>query len=744
MPAVTADQVGKLYDILIATRDGSALPCPTLRPPGGQSVNLSQVAYMLSTAKPSSEATEIQRKDTLTQLASAQVIDREFDAWPQVEQGDWSDGQGQRVFSGQGEALGTVSNKSTRYWDGQGILWPVTDYIPKRGVLANPDQHEGGANIIGSIGTVSTSQALVNGPAPSVAFAYLYQQVTGAQNNILVFQFDNSSRALTNPPGTVAAQPPQADMIFFGGFLLWLAANGANVTLSRIDGGSPPVATTLVTINTASFVGQGLLAAGVVGNRKYVAFMWENNVSVQFNIRLIDVTNGSYTATVVDIPLDTVTASFLQVTWLQLDFLSGQLIVAGANDSGAFLLQYDVASQTWSTLAHFPHANNLAFCSIAGGLFVLSDYEARLSNGMPDLVDAWIVQAGAIQHLGPVDIQSTALGIGQGAYITGIGQPVAFGSYAIFSVVIFTNAATASYVIVMAYDILRGRWFKMNELGPYDPNASALRRMAISPPIQHHPFGAGTLPAQWAVAVPVPGVGPTNVQRLLMNVSSPGLTFSPLLQQGVQITSSLIDFTSGQNKLYRQLVADFTALPNDAAITVQLDCWFDQDPANLATVPDFTTGVVAGSGANVGLKQLKLVTNKIARKVVYRITTTGPSTTPTAAVKIISVKVQVATGWSLHYFLDISRTALCNDGQTHCFDNQVSGMDDLAAHSFLKQLWRLKGGECVVTLPDGQTYNALLQLLSAENLKHTAPSSRSDEPGLIHQVLLEIKVREDV
>ena len=747
MPPASASQLPNLYDILIATRDGTTLPCQ-----GRQTVyNLAQVAYMQSTLKPSTEATEIQRKDQLTQLSSAQVIDRDFDAWPQVDQGDWSDGMGQRVFSGQGEAAGTVSNKSTKYWDGQGILWPITDYLPKRGVLANPDQAEGGTAMVDVTGIGTVSGTMFMAPAgKALTFAYVYQQTTGAKNNILVIQGDGVQRTVTNPPGTVAGGSGFfVDMIVANGVILWLAQPAGTVTLSSIDGSNPPVVTTQLTIAGAANNGVGTLAAGQIGNKTYVAFIWMGAAST--NLRVIDTSGGSWTASATDVPLPLQAPPIgtnIIPLWVQLEFLGDDIILAGTDYAGSFLMQFNVPSQTWTTLAKFPNSNNLFFCPIAGGLFVLSAYNARTNNGMPDLVDAWIVQGGAAQHVGPIDIQSQSLGATGGSYITGQGQPVGFGPYAVFPITFFRNATTRSYVAVLAYDVLRGRLFKMNELGPYSANFQGDRRMATMVPTQNHSFGAGILPAQWGVAVPA--LGPngdaqdtTNVQRLLMNVTRTGLTFSPILQQGVEIVSSLIDFSNSQNKLYRQVIASFTPLPSDAAITVQLDVWLDQDPANLAGSPDFTTGAVGnGVGGGVtGQNQLKLVLNKVARKLVYRVVTTGPSTTQTAAVKLTSVATQVATGWSLHYFLVIGRGVLANNGRDYAYPAQ--DLDDLAAHVFLKQLWRLRGGECKVTLPDGQSYNALLQLLSSEGLKSLSPNQLSDQP-YSHEVTVELKVREDV
>jgi hypothetical protein len=749
---VTADQIGKLYDILIATRDGSTLPCVDHN---GQTRQVSQVAYMLSTTKPSTESTEIARKDQLTQYSSAQQTDRDFDAYPQVEQGDWSDGQGQRVFSGQGEALGTISNKSTRYWDGLGLLWPVTDYLPQQPVIANPDQAEAGAIMKLAGNGVSGGQfsPATNGSG----FVYMYMQNAAPQHNIIVRQDATVTTKLDPAPGSTNGTPFVSCDYVVAACAVWYAYDsGALIQIANLF----PTAN-LATIANASMNGnncQGRIAVGLVAGRLYFAITYTPTAGAFTGnavMQVFDITTGAFTNFSGQILLGE-NANFHGCPQ-QIEFQGDNILIsigtgapsnsrAGSWSGGAeaALVQYNIPSQTLTTLASFKNVNRLWFRPIAGGVFILAANEAA-TLGFPNTLDMYLLQGGQLQHIGPVQVQATAQSASN--VITGTAEPVEMGPYAVFPVYYFpVNSVTGTHVVVFAYDVLRGRLFKLLDLGGYNQFLGNTHgaRFGIAPSITR-PVGALTLAAQYDLIVPTLSTSGgatdiTNAQELLIGVSNG--TFQPFLQTGVQITSSLIDFTSAQNKLYRQIVADFTPLPNDAAITVQLDCWFDQDPANLATVPDFTTGVIAGGGSNTGLQQVKLVTNKIARKVVYRITTTGPSVTPTPAVKVISVKTQVATGWSLHYFLDIARNAVCNDGQTYCFDNQRP-VDDFSAHAFLKQLWRLKGGECVATLPTGETYNAIMQLISAENVKHVIQSSLSDTP-VVKSVLLEVRIREDV
>src|SRR6266699_5272931 len=144
MPAQPSE-VGQIYDLLIQTRDGSTLAC---RNKDGQPVNISQLAYMTTVDRQQSqhEETELQHKDQLVQLASSNLIDREFDQWPQISQGDWSGGMLQRVLTG-GTPVTSFGPQSdpSRYWDGSGLLWPVVDYLPQTAFLADPVQDQGGS-----------------------------------------------------------------------------------------------------------------------------------------------------------------------------------------------------------------------------------------------------------------------------------------------------------------------------------------------------------------------------------------------------------------------------------------------------------------------------------------------------------------------------------------------------------------------------------------------------------------------
>ncbi len=759
MPAIRAEQVGPLYDILIATRDGSTLACPTiagLTNGSNATVNLSQVAYVLSTTEASEEATEIQRKDQLTQLSSAQVIDRDFDAWPQVQQGDWSDGQGQRTFSGQGEAAGTVSNKATAYWDGFGILWPITDYLPQQPMLDNPDQGESGARMqfagngvaSGVFGTLG-----VFGGVQARAFAYM--QNSAPQHNIIMiripgndYKIDPILGSTNGTPSTIANS--RAIDYCFGFGLLWVITSAVGgVAPVRIDGyqpGTPPLSILNTTIANAqtcnSNTGVGSrIATGLVGNKQYLACTYFLTTDGFWHLRIYDLSSAGAFAGFTDVPLGTANSFSNPV---QIAFQGDNLLLGMVSGQNAQVTSFNIPSQTFSTLANFENVNNVLFCPVGGGVFVLAANDVAVNN-FPNTVDVYLLQGTSLQHYGPVTVAATAAG--QSNVISGEVEPVPFGPYAVFGIYYFPVGGSGTRVAIFAYDVLRARLFKVQDIGSYDQFLGNVhgRRMSVSAPVSRN-TPAGSLIAQWAIDVPVLSASGSasdisNVQGMIVQPSNG--SFAPFIQQGVVVTSSLIDFTSSQNKLYRQVVASFTPLPNDSGISVQLDVWLDQDPAALSAVPDFTTGVFAGTGANIGKSQLNLVINKIARKLVYRITAIGPSTAKTPAVKLISVAIQVATGWSLHYFLSLAPQEVCNDGRTPVFQSQ-DGVDSLSAIVFLKNLWRLKGGQCQVTLPDGSSYPAQMQLLNSKSLKFIIANALSSDRTSSRQAVVEIRIREDV
>jgi hypothetical protein len=149
--------------------------------------------------------------------------------------------------------------------------------------------------------------------------------------------------------------------------------------------------------------------------------------------------------------------------------------------------------------------------------------------------------------------------------------------------------------------------------------------------------------------------------------------------------------------------------------------------------------------------------NRVARKIVYEVITTGGGVGVNLAgnpvwqqnPKIVSVAIQVATGWVWDLIANLSPNAKTNSASTpqYAYQQQsVVGMfdcDAVVAYNFLKQLWRQRGGQCTLTLANGESYPALIQALDFESPKPLAASFRSDVQTT-YQSTVTLKVREDI
>lgn len=747
MPAIPSE-VGPVFDLLLQTRDGSTLPCKNK---DGKIVNVSAVAYCTSIDRQGQgqhEETEIQHRDQLVQLSSSNLIDREFNQWPQVSQGDWSGGMLQRVLTGSTPitSFGPQSDP-TRYWDGTGILWPATDYLPQSAVLPSPISDSGGVVMTGMPG-MGTTAGFINSIGESYAFVYM--QSAAPNNIILVIQSSTTRNSLTNPAGPWAAGSAVAPADFFighGVLWYWWTDLTPNLNINFVTVGGPTV-TSFATIAGGIATSGGIYAGsvGIAGNRRYLAVPYVTSGGA-LNIRLYDISTGSNTS-FTDIPVGdqsvTLTSS-AQFFVNQTCFLGDNLMISLRMGDDCNIIQYNIPSNTSSVVAHFPSEPTVYMAPVAGALFMT----AQTALSPPNM---YLLQGGSLQHVGSVVVQ-TGIQIARAA--TGVSKPQSFGPYAIFAVSYAIPGLTTTFVNVYAYDVLRGRIFRMANLSglaqTMSQNISGTRLGSFYRVVR--PLGATNVAMQWGVLVPTLSAttfpqDTTNVQECFVNVSSSPST-SPPLQSGTDIVSSLIDFTSAQNKLYRQIVATFSPLPNDAAITVQVQAWLDQDPANLSVNPDFTTGAVAAgmNGGAIGQTQLKLLINKVATKIVYRITTTGPSTALTPAVKLISVIVQAATGWVQTLKLDLAPNVQTNSKNGNVWDKQstpgVPATDHVVAYNFLRQLWRLKGGEVALTLPNGDSGNWLIQDMAFDSPKPMAASFRADQQTT-YQSIASIKIREDL
>lgn len=730
---VTQAEVGPIYDLLLATRDGSVLPC---RNKDGKVVNVSRVAYTTSVdrnAQGQHEETELQHKDQLIQLGSSNLIDREFNQWPQVTQGDWSGGMLQRVFSG-------PNSDPSRYWDGDGILWPVSDYSLQQGALYPPVQDQNGAGMFIVSGTGTPAGGI---ESVGRAFAYMYVNSVGTPHTTLVIQQDLTRYSLTDPVdiatgiGTPGSPAPPHDFFFGNGVLWYMADNitgGLNIRFITI--GSPTI-TLFDTIAASSGSGTNNCSVGAVGNKVYLAVPYFNNTTPTQRIRLYEIQNGVSTSSI-DLSLSdttTVLGSAGQATVTQTDFVGDSLIFAISQNIGleTFLISYSIPSQTFSVLAHFPHEPFLNFVPVAGSIFVYS------SSG-----SMYLVQGGSIQHIGQIPQQVGTQPLTQFS----LSAPVSYGPYAIFAGNGGGGGGTVPQTFIYAYDVIRGRLFR---LASYASRAaiSGLRIGLLATPLRNLDQ-IQTIP-QWGVVVPglsASVLGNQNAQEAYVGVQKNDLGATPVARGGLSTISSIIDFTSAQPKLYRQILATFSPLAADLRSVVTLDAWLDQDPGNLSTTPNFTTSL--NGSASPGATTLTLNINQIATKLVYRISATGGNFTSgslvASAPKIVSIIIRAATGWVQTLKLDLAPGAQVNSKNGSVWERQSSAgttIDAVVAYSFLRQLWRLRGGQVVATLPNGDSGNWLIQDMAFDSPKPMAASFRADQ-STQYQTLATVKLREDL
>ena len=228
---------------------------------------------------------------------------------------------------------------------------------------------------------------------------------------------------------------------------------------------------------------------------------------------------------------------------------------------------------------------------------------------------------------------------------------------------------------------------------------------------------------------------------------TPSTGITGLLQTGVSITSGLIDFTAATNKLFRASIARFIKglVAGFSTPSVTLNIWLNQDPGQLSNTPDFTLGT--GTPASPVPQELDLFLNQIGRKIAYQVISDGGGYNGGQgwqnAPKLTDVIIQAATGWVFDAILDLSSNAKVNAQNVSEYCYQHQGFDHVAAYNFLKQLWRQKGGQIILTLPNLDSYNALIQSEEFNSPKPFAASYRSDQQAT-YQALCTIKIREDI
>lgn len=734
---VQQTEVGPVYDLLLQTRDGTTLPCKNK---DGQIVNVSQIAYVTSidrNAQGQHEETEIQHKDQIVQLGSPNLIDREFEQWPQVSQGDWSGGMLQRVFTGATPISGGAESDPTRYWDGSGVLWPTFDFSLQGGLALSP-----------LVDTANTAAFSITGPAAGIVngttqILFIEHDVTAAKWFLVAYDATNTRTTLD-----ITAQTPAAgwqDLFVFTNWA-WLvdASIPSKVYYASTTGGLGINA--FVTFPTGQGGFQNASTA-IIGNQNYVAIR-ETLAASANTIRIYNTTNiaGINPVSTSVVPLSFDSDVFVNA----MEFLGDNLVFSVTDNNATSIVQYNIPSATFTRVASIPQGAVVVMTVVAGSLFILASTLA-FAGGTPVTVEMYLLQGGSLQDIGPLTIQ---LPNGSTAFILSTQRPVAYGPYAVFGVGV-KDLAGLQYEVIMLYDVLRGRLFKLSLIqNTVVVSIDSLQssRIALLTSFSR-PFQSAQRQSAFEVIYPLhpPQSASAQVlQEVLVGVQNLTGPLTPVVQQGISIISSIIDFTSASPKLYRQVVAKFTAMPNDANITVKLDVWLDQDVAALAATPDFTS-TLTGSSSTAGVTKFSLPINKIATKLVYRVTTTGGTTISTgtnlrSAVKLISVVVQAAAGWVQTLKLDLAPNAQINTKNGNVWERQSLApvtVDQAVAYNFLRQLWRLKGGEVFLALPNGDSGNWLIQDLAFDSPKPMAASFRGDQQTQ-YQVICTAKFREDL
>jgi len=737
--APQAREVGPVYDLLLGTRDGVTLPC---RNKDGQIVNVAQVAYMgtIDRNQGQREETELQHKDELVQLGSSNIIDRELTNWPQVTQGDWSGGMLQRVFSGPGA-------DPTRYWEGDGVLWPISDYLPQRPAQFAPFQAEGGAVMKGIffIGTPAGSISSIG-----MSYAFLYTTTVGTIATNLVIINGDTRYTITNPTGIAtgngspsAPQTP-AEFMIGAGALWYVVPNGANTEIRFVTVGSPT--TTLFDTIAASSpsLGNNNCAIGYVGNKVYLAVPYLNNANPTTRIRIYEIQAGVATSFTELFLADTTTVlgSSDQLNVASTVFVGDTLYYTIQTGSGdAIIVAYSLVATSFSTVAMLPGEGQLFLTAAAGVIFVVS------GGG-----NMYLLQGGSLQHIGPLPPQIGPVTISPGTQANAfsnsnsLSRAVAFGPYAVFAASYYPPGASVSIVAVYAYDVLRGRLFRLGILSNLARNvAMGGARIGLMTFATRTLAGGVAITPQWSIVAPILSVSglPLDVSNAqILDVGLRRLNFAST-QLGFQVTSSIIDFTSSQPKLYRDIPVTYLPLQADASCGVQVDAWLDRDPASLSPTPDFTTSVFGDAGP--GSTRLVLPINTISTKLVCRVTTYGGQVVGTSlldAPKLVSAIVRVATGWVQTLKLELAPQLQSNSKNVQDVWT-YQGIDNVVAYNFLRQLWRLKGGQCVIALPNGDTGNWQMEDGQFDSPKPFGAVFRADQASGFKWVAT-IKIREDI
>lgn len=522
-----------------------------------------------------------------------------------------------------------------------------------------------------------------------------------------------------------------------------------------------------ITPTTAGSSGfSGLIAASEVGGKMYVAFLQADAnqppgaPSANRNaLYVLDYSAGTGVA-----------PSGIAAPAFQFPFLRGfklvdlcwqgnQLIVSAGDGLNAYIYELASPFSAITSRSVIPGIANALICTVGSTVFINGWTPGPAGVGI-NRMDLYTLDSGTLTEIpfSPVV-----------PFVDSVTSPQAFGGYAMWAVGYPTPGAAdpnQKTITVYAYDVVRSRLFRA--LTFTDPTWTSSDvfghdEIALYGVTVRTQAAGATFQSQLGMAmfsgVISSGAVPESAREFYWGVRpiTPTPSFTGLLQMGVNIVSGLFDFTAATNKLFRAVLAHFIdgLQAGASSPSVTLNVWFDQDPNRLSSIPDFTLGT--GTAPNPLPEQLDLTlfANQVARKLVYQVITENGAGYNGSdgwqnAPKITDVIVQAATGWVYDVVFDISPGVVTNSGapQDYAYPKQSDPasndeIDGVVAYNFLKKLWREKGGECTIYLPNGESFPALIQLLEFESPKPAATVSRSDKQTE-YQVLAAAKIREDI
>lgn len=506
----------------------------------------------------------------------------------------------------------------------------------------------------------------------------------------------------------------------------------------------------------------GLIAASYVGGKLYVGIL-QSDQNVQpgapaANRNALFV--GDYSAGVGSVPSGLAAAAVVfpferGFKEVDLTWQGSNLIVAIGDGLNAYIYQLASPFTTVVTQAVIPGIANALLCAVGPVLFIVGWTPGP--NGI-NRMNLYTLNGNTLTELPFTPIAP---------FVDSVTSPTAFGSYALWAISYQTPGGPVGQktITVYAFDAVRDRLFRaLTYTDPLWTGSDVFGHDAIALyGVSSRTLAAGvTYQSQLGLAI-FSGFLSNNAESARefcwgVIPVTPAPAFKGLLQLGVDIISGLFDFTAATNKLFRATVSHFIGglVPGQTSPSVTLNAWFDQDPNRLSAVPDFTSNSGTAPNPLPSQLDLNLFTNRVARKLVYEVISSGGgfdivSNSWLNAPKITDVIVQAATGWVWDMALDLSPTVGVNgQGQqeyayTHQSPTDATSLsyDHVVAYNFLKKLWREKGGECQLYLPNGDTYPALIQLLAFESPKPIAGIGRSDMEST-WQVFALIKIREDI